>query len=89
MARYIDADKFLKRLNASCAFPDFGTDGLFLLGVVEDLLKMQPTADDAQRAEVAREILEEIKRIGCCSDGIRLNFWELSDIEKKYTEEGK
>jgi hypothetical protein len=45
MSRYIDADKFIERLNASPAFPNMGTDGYFLLGVVEDLLKSFPTAD--------------------------------------------
>lgn len=43
--RFIDADKFIERLNASPAFPNMGMDGYFLLGVVEDLLKSFPTAD--------------------------------------------
>ena len=46
--RYIDADKLIKRLNASPAFPNVGTDGFFLLGVVEDLVRLQPTADVAE-----------------------------------------
>lgn len=45
MARYIDLDKAIERLNASPAFPNMGMDGYFLLGVVENLLKKQPTAD--------------------------------------------
>ena len=45
MSRYIDADKFIERLNASPAFPNMGTGGYFLLGVVEDLLKSFLTAD--------------------------------------------
>ena len=51
MARYIDLDKAIERLKASPAFPNFGTDGYFLLDVVEDLLKQQPTADVVPRAE--------------------------------------
>ena len=62
MARYIDADKFIERLNASPTFPNMGTDGYFLLGVVEDLLKMQPAADVAPKSEVANEVLDEAIR---------------------------
>lgn len=47
MKRYIDLDKAIERLNASPAFPNLGTDGYFLLGVVEDLLNNLPTADVA------------------------------------------
>ena len=44
MARYIDLDKAIARLKASPAFPNMGTDGYFLLAVVKNLLKKQPTA---------------------------------------------
>ena len=53
MARYIDADRFIERLNASPAFPNMGTDGYFLLGVVENLLKSFPTADVVPKSKVA------------------------------------
>lgn len=45
MARYIDLDKAMERLNASPVFPNMGMDGYFLLGVVKNLLEKQPTAD--------------------------------------------
>ena len=45
MERYIDLDKAIERLKASPAFPNFGTDGYFLLGVVVELLEQQPNAD--------------------------------------------
>lgn len=35
-------------------------------------------------ADVAEEIFAEIKRIGGCLDGIRLNQWDIADLEKKY-----
>jgi len=54
MARYIDLDKAIERLNFSPAFPNMGTDGYFLLGVVEDLLKKQPTADVVPKSEYDR-----------------------------------
>ncbi|MBE6555537.1 MAG: hypothetical protein E7663_04815 [Ruminococcaceae bacterium] len=45
MSKYIDLEKAIERLNASPAFSNFGADGYFLLGVVEDLLNKQPAAD--------------------------------------------
>lgn len=42
---YIDLKKAIDRLNASPAFPNMGTDGYFLLGVVEDLLKKIPSIE--------------------------------------------
>ena len=40
--------------------------------------------------EVAREIFEEIARIGGTSYGdIRLNSWEIAELKKKYTEDTK
>ncbi len=47
MARYIDADKAIERLNASPAFGNMGTDGYFLLDVVKDLLNRLPTLNVA------------------------------------------
>lgn len=52
MPRYVDLDKAIERLKASPAFPNFGTDGYFLLNVVEDLLKHLPIADVVPRAEI-------------------------------------
>ena len=45
MARYIDADKLIERINASCAFPNVGQDGCFLRDCVIDLIGKQTTAD--------------------------------------------
>lgn len=45
MARYIDADKLIERVNASCAFPNMGQDGYFLRDCIIDIISKQPTAD--------------------------------------------
>jgi hypothetical protein len=39
--------------------------------------------------DLAEEIFAEIKHIGGCSDGVRLNWWDIAELEKKYKEEGK
>ena len=52
--KYIDLNKAIERLKASPAFPNMGTDGYFLLGVVEDLLKKLPTADVVPKSEVEK-----------------------------------
>lgn len=52
MARYIDLDKAIERLKASPAFSNMGTDGYFLLDIVENLLNKQPTADVVLREEL-------------------------------------
>ena len=51
MARYIDLDKAIERIEGSPAFPNMGMDGYFLRDVVCDLLKKQPAADVAPKSE--------------------------------------
>lgn len=41
MARYIDADKLIERINASPVFPNMGQDGYFLRDFVIDLINKQ------------------------------------------------
>lgn len=41
MARYIDADRLIERINASCVFPNMGQDGYFLRDCVIDLINKQ------------------------------------------------
>lgn len=89
MARYIDLDKAIERLKASPAFSNMGTDGYFLLDVVENLLNKQPTADVVPKSEV-KKIFKEFERLMennevwfRQTDEIREEFAEL---KKKYTE---
>lgn len=59
MARYIDADNIKLK---GIAFLDENLDFLVSLSDVRKSLQMTPTADVAPRAEVAREIFEEMKK---------------------------
>lgn len=36
------------------------------------------------KSEYANKIFEDIYRIGGCSDGIRLNHWDVAELKKKY-----
>ena len=45
MTEYIEREALIKRIEASLAFPNLGTDGFFLLGCVTDLIAAIPTAD--------------------------------------------
>lgn len=36
------------------------------------------------KSEYANKIFEDICRIGGCSDGIRLNHWDVAELKKKY-----
>ena len=98
MARYIDLDKAMERLNASPAFPNMGMDGYFLLDVVENLLKKQPTADVAPKEEIIRDVISDIKKMihnnatypiygGAIGNYITLKAVDalLQDYLKKYT----
>ena len=49
MSRYIDADKFKARINASPAFQNMGQDGFFLKELILNILDGQPTADVVER----------------------------------------
>ena len=89
MARYIDVHKAIERLNASPAFSNIGTDGYFLLGVVEDLLTKQPTADVAPKSEVIKEF---VKRFEFHLGNSTFTLGQTNDIQyalKKATEEMK
>lgn len=93
MARYIDVDKMID--GYSTTFPynlDYCDDGDLM-----EWLNSQPTADVAPRAEVAREIFEEIERvISETKIGSLYGYYFTKDIrayiaelKKKYTEEKK
>ena len=98
MARYIDADALESEL-----FRD-GIAGIFLgyprrrtytIGDIRGMLKNEriaPTADVSPRAEVAREIFEEIERlmldgaIGGKYPAKVINPDKYAELKKKYTE---
>lgn len=83
MARYIDVDKMID--GYSTTFPynlDYCDDGDLM-----EWLDAQPTADVAPRAEVAREIFEELFDV-LSGKGLTFTDWlELNELKKKYTEE--
>lgn len=81
MSRYIDLEKAIERLKASPAFSNFGTDGYFLLGVVEDLLNKQPTADAVEvvRCRDCKHLLVDDEGYSYCSDSCGLDGVDLSD----------
>ena len=92
MARYIDADKLLEKAEEIEWFND-GTGYYDLINIVHKYdVETAPTADVVPRAEVAREIFEEIREKGKFNepivDYVCLSFEELAEIEKKYTREG-
>ena len=83
MARYIDADALLSRL----------PDDLPYKASVKRVLVQAPTANVAPRADVAREILEEIKtafaRVGVLPHNVGLvDFNVIADLKKQYESEG-
>ena len=88
MARYIDADALLKNINTNPA------EALNerCAQILEAILYAQ-TADVAPRAEVAREIFEEIRKIGLVTRVIESGniiydvTAEYTALQKKYTEE--
>lgn len=55
---------------------------------VKALIERQPTADVSSRAEVAREIFEEIER-ETKNHGIAYTQRKIAQLKKKYTEEKK
>lgn len=82
MSKYIDLEKAIERLNASLAFSNFGTDGYFLLGVVEDLLNNQPSADVVEVRHAEWELIEKedfIYEIRKCSACGAERFFEEDD----------
>ena len=94
MARYIDADALKERLFAISVV----SDDLYGMGInrgldrAETAIDMMPTADVAPRAEVAREIFEEIENdyADFLFDGYRniivLTDKDFNKLKKKYTE---
>ena len=100
MARYIDAIALQRRIcgaRCGCECEDCGNEGDC---VFEQFITFAPTADVAPRAEVAREIFEEIERIfdqhtegGYYLNGVwfpkRLDLdtrEAIAELKKKYTE---
>ena len=91
MARYIDADELYKAAQKRIAEANEArmavVDDEFL-----DLINDAFTEDVAPRAEVAREIFEEIKKIGLVTQVIRSGniiydvTAEYTALQKKYTE---
>lgn len=85
MARYIDLDKAIERLKASPAFPNFGTDGYFLLDVVVDLLKQQPTADvDQLKATIDRLERENAEMLVSATTDIPITMETLFKVRTEH-----
>ena len=101
MARYIDADALQRRIcgaRCGCEYEDCGIEGDCTF---EHFITHAPTADVAPRAEVAREIFEEIDKrldeitvIASPNDCFITTFRktmekvtaEMDELKKKYTE---
>ena len=83
MARYIDADKFIEWLDVGHLRSP--SEICYSEGDVKVMIDMQPTADVAPRAEVAREIFGEIEKLHLhITNEFDLRRYE--DLKKKYTE---
>ena len=93
MARYIDADKLCKELTDMARYQDPYKQST-ILGVV-GTIKNTRTADVAPRAEVAREIFEEIEKYMMDSCDVTHTAYKtigtttFAILKKKYTEERK
>lgn len=97
MPRYIDADAVIKEIEYAQDSLKSNNDVMWEINkkyykglcMAHRFVDDTPTADVAQRAEVAREIFREIMEKGGFSDPcvlhIVLSFEELDEIEKKYT----
>ena len=91
MARYIDAEKAIGRLQAKCInCVNYDVCTSCYVDKIIDEFRKAPTSDVAPRAEVAREIFEEINAIKkeYASGDIDSNklYIRLFQLEKKYTE---
>jgi hypothetical protein len=91
MARYIDADALMEKIR-KCEFELTGRGIVYPAGDVQSAIYWQPTADVAPRAEVAREIFEELERyiINHCylaDDDVDAIWKHIDKLKKKYTEE--
>ena len=89
MPRYIDADDLYRRVKTKTN--PYGKPTLdYESGVkVLDMIKQAPTADVAPRAEVAREIFEEIEKLKHTKwDWNDYVDWDaIAELKKKYTED--
>ena len=91
MARYIDADILRKNEIARChCVPCVGSNDNNYKDL-DEVLNDCPTANVVPRAEVAREIFEEIeqhiKDVGFSSFAERFEFADfIAELKKKYTE---
>lgn len=91
MARYIDADKFLKELEKQicddCIDEVCGACGV---GCARAIALELPTADVVPKSELAREIFEELEQWLGNYNGCRVITYEKFDeFKKKYTEDKK
>ena len=88
MARYIDADKFIEWLDVGHLRSP--SEICYSEGDVKVMIDMQPTAEVAPRADVAREIFEEIDTMmfGTIipNDCAIISIAKLAELKKKYTE---
>lgn len=63
MAKYIDKEKLLQRLEASPIFNNFGEDGAFIKEFVLELIQRQPTINpDEIRAAAITEFAERLRK---------------------------
>lgn len=94
MARYIDADSILKEIYYRASRTSLGETTVPYLHwkSIVSLIKDAPTADVAPRAEVAREILQEVRQAALSlvlANAMGENFdleKRFAEIEKKYTD---
>jgi hypothetical protein len=85
MARYIDGNALKERLEDFSKWcKDGRKQGVDF--VLDCPLPNTPTADVAPRAEVAREIFEEINE-DCFDQFGYIDYEALAELKKKYTEE--
>jgi aspartate oxidase len=89
MARYIDADTVVELIDQRIRIVEtlYGANRTASLAILRSYVKGLPTADVAPRAEVAREIFEEIESTGKVYNGVFLYNRELTALKKKYTED--
>ena len=96
MARYIDADNFrknmIKRFGCIPCLTDYSEASRNDIPI-DDALNLAPTADVAPRAELAREIFEEIENhlfvitpIEEFDGWARIQLADIMRLKQKYTE---
>ena len=92
MARYIDADKLMEQVTkkksevAQARYTDGFNDAIMR---VRSMIHSATTANVAPRADVAREIFEEVERIVNFALCVDIMEWSaFADLKKKYESEG-